>query len=99
MILVCGSFTVSILRLIKRQLSCRLTLVTSKLVPEPSQLSSSDCRHERDLRRSLVDFDVGDFVESLDAKFYAVTACFKSIDAFLIGWLDDQTLTAIHEDG
>ena len=62
---------------------------------DPPQLSRSYGRHERLLCCSSVYLVVGDSVEAYDAKYDAIAASGKGIDAVLIGWTDDPTLTAV----
>ena len=61
----------------------------------PPQLLRSDGRHERLLCCSPIDFDVGDSIKSLDAKYYAITARGKGVDAAFITWAYNPALTAI----
>ena len=64
------------LRLIEDELLYWLTIISSELVPDPPQLPRSDVRHEWDLFCPSVYFTVGDFIESLNAEYYAkATRC------------------------
>ena len=45
----------------------------------------------------MVDLDVGDFVETLDAEYDAVATRGEGVDAVFIRWSDDPALAAICE--
>ena len=72
------------LGLVKCKLSCWLALGSSKQMADPPQLPRSDGEDERLLCCPPVDLDIGDFVETLDTEYDAVTTRSKGVDAVFI---------------